>query len=79
MQAEAERRRWQASNNGSPMSPVLSAGATAAAVAAGVILDRVVQAATESPPAPPEPPAMPQPEPDAGGGTWSDNAGQGDW
>jgi hypothetical protein len=79
MQADADRRRSQAGNNDSMAGALISAGATAAAVAAGVILDRVVQAATESSPAPPEPPAMPEPGPDAGGGTWSDNAGQGDW
>ena len=49
MQADADRRRSQASNNGSPMGTMLSAGAAAAAVAAGVILDRVVQAAMDSP------------------------------
>ncbi len=79
MQADADRRRSQAGHNGSPMDAMISAGATAAAVAAGVILERALQSATESPPAPPEPPAMAQPEPEAGGGTWSDNAAQGSW
>ncbi len=80
-QADADRRRWQAINNGPPMGTTISTGATATAVAAGVILDRVVQAATESAPPPPqpEPPAMPQPAADTGGGTWSDNAAQGSW
>jgi hypothetical protein len=78
-QADADRRRRQAGNDGSLAGAVISAGATAAAVAAGVILDRVVQAATESPPAPSEHPAMPQPDPDVGVGTWSDDAGQGNW
>ena len=78
MQADADRRRWQA-NNGSAMDTLISAGATAAAVAAGVILDRVVQAATESPPTPPEAPAARQPEPDTHRGTWSDDAAQGNW
>jgi hypothetical protein len=79
MQADADRRRLQAGNNDSMAGALISAGATAAAVAAGVILDRVVQAATESSPPPPESPAMLESGPDAGGGTWSDNAGQGDW
>ncbi len=84
MQAEAERRRWQAGNGGSPMGPVLSAGATAAAVAAGVILDRIAEAASASPtpaepPNIPEPPSIPQPSSDTGVGTWSSDSGQGTW
>jgi hypothetical protein len=78
MQADADRRRWQAGNGGSPMGPLLSAGATAAAVAAGVILDRVVQAASASSP-PAEPPSIPQPSSDTGVGTWSSDSGQGTW
>ncbi len=78
MQAEADRRRWQAGSGGSPVGPMLSAGATAAAVAAGVILDQVVQAAS-APSPPPEPPSIPQPSSDTGVGTWSSDSGQGTW
>ncbi len=50
MQAEADRRRWQAGNDGSSIGTSMSAGATAAAVAAGVILDRMAQDAGASAP-----------------------------
>ncbi len=78
MQADADRRRYQASHDGSPFGSTLSAGATAAAVAAGAILDQVVQAAS-APPDPVEPPSVPQPESDTGAGTWSSDSGQGTW
>jgi hypothetical protein len=82
MQAEAERRRWQASrDDGSPLGAVLSAGATAAAAAAGVILGRIVEAASapSEPPRQDEPPSVPQTPSDTGVGTWSSDSGQGSW
>jgi hypothetical protein len=82
MQADAEQRRWQGDAGGSALGEML---ATGAAVAAGVILEHAVRAASQSdapepPPSAPEPMISPEPAaPDTGVGTWQSDAGQGTW
>jgi hypothetical protein len=88
MQADADRRRWEAGSDGSALGPVLSAGATAAAAAAGVILDQLARAAADtSAPSPPPatepepaPQAVSQPDaPESAQGTWQSDSAQGTW
>ena len=83
MQADADQRRWQGGAGGSGFGDAL---ATGAAVAAGVILQNVIQGAASgaesapSPPAAPEPIVSPQPPAsDTGVGTWQSDSGQGSW
>lgn len=92
MQVDAERRRWQGppgpDDGGSSFGHAL---ATAGAVAAGVILNNMLNAAvhagsaeSDSHPAggdsfPASEPAPAQPETETGGGSWQDDTGQGSW
>jgi hypothetical protein len=84
MQADAEHRRWQG-DPGPGGSSIGDALVTGAAVAAGVFLGNVVEAATqsgstESPQSAPEPMISPEPPtPDAAVGTWQSDSGQGNW
>ncbi len=84
MQVDAERRRWQGpaepDDGGSTLGHAL---ATAGAVAAGVILNNVLNAAAHagddsSPPSEPAP-AETEIDTGTGGGSWQDDAGQGSW
>jgi hypothetical protein len=82
MQADADRRRWKAGSDGSPLGTAISIGAAAAATAASVLLDNMAQAA----PAPPDPspPAEPLTDPDLAESptslsTWESDSGQGNW
>lgn len=91
MQVDAERRRWQGppepDNGGSALGHAL---ATAGAVAAGVILNNVLNAAThagsasdtdggDSSPASEPAPAEIETDTGTGGGSWQDDTGQGSW
>jgi hypothetical protein len=84
MQADAENRRWQG-DPGPGGSSIGDALATGAAVAAGVFLGNVVEAASQSgseepPSSASEPMISPEPPaPDAAVGTWQSDSGQGDW
>jgi septation ring formation regulator EzrA len=82
MQADSQRRHWEAPASGPALGDALARGA---AVAAGVILGNTLEdaaraASPEPPPADPEPAISPEPpEPDTAVSTWEDDTGQSSW
>jgi septation ring formation regulator EzrA len=79
MQADAERRRWEAPRGGPGLGAAVATGAIL-----GHILEGTAQGASPEPamaePSAPEPAVSePPPESDTGVGTWESESGQGTW
>jgi uncharacterized membrane protein YgcG len=75
---EAEQRRQAVQSSAPPWNGV-SFGAAAATAAAAVILERAISAPASEPQPQPEPQPAPQPDSGVAVGSWSSDAGQGNW